>query len=58
MVTLREYEAVRAHATRFIVAPNHENPESEGIVQENDRFAIVESVTGEGAKQARRSYRR
>ena len=58
MVTRQEYEAVRAFATRFVVAPNHENPETERIVEENDRFAVVESVTGEGAKRARRSYGR
>jgi uncharacterized protein YbcI len=53
-----EYEAVRVHATRFIVAANHENPESERIVEEHARFAVVESVTGQGTSQARRAYPR
>ena len=44
-VTRQEYEAVREHSARFIVALNHENPESERIVEENDRFAVVEAVT-------------
>ena len=57
-LALGEYEGVRAHATRFIVAPNHDNPESERIVKEHDRFAVVEAVTGDEAKQARRSYGR
>ena len=57
-VTLREYEAVRAYATHFVVAPNHDNPESERIVREDERFAVVEAVTGDDAKQARRSYGR
>lgn len=58
LVTRPEYEAVRAHPARFIVAPNHENPESEWIVEENERFAVVEAVTHEEGKRARRSYRR
>ena len=58
MVTPEEYDAVHAHPTRFIVAPNHENPESERIVEEDERFAVVEAVTHEGAKRARRSHRR
>lgn len=53
-----EYEAVRVHATRFIVATNHENPESERLVEEHAGFAVVESVTGQGTSQARRSYPR
>jgi uncharacterized protein YbcI len=53
-----EYEAVRMHATRFIVVANHENPESERIVEEHSRFAVVESVTGRGTSQARRAYPR
>jgi uncharacterized protein YbcI len=53
-----EYEAVRVHATRFIVAANHENPESERIVEEHAGFAVVESVTGQGTSQARRTYPR
>ena len=28
-LTLAEYEAVRAYATHFAIARNHENPESE-----------------------------
>lgn len=57
-VTRRAYHAVRAHSTRFIVAPNHENPESERIVEEHERYAVIEAVTGEDAKAARRSYDR
>jgi hypothetical protein len=54
-LSLAEYELVRAHATRFAVARNHENPESERVVEENERFAAVELVTGDEAKLARRS---
>ncbi len=54
-LTLSEYERVRGRATRFGVARNHENPESEDVIEENGRFAVVEVVTGEATKLARRS---
>jgi hypothetical protein len=57
-LTLAEYESVRACPTRFAVARNHENPESELVVDEHERFAVVETVTGESVKLARRSYSR
>ncbi|MCA1697507.1 MAG: hypothetical protein LC790_00800, partial [Actinobacteria bacterium] len=54
-LTLAEYESVRAYATRFVVARNHENPESERVVDENTRFAVVEQVTGDEVKHARKN---
>jgi len=54
-LTLSEYEGVREYATHFAVARNHENPESEEVIQENARFAVVEILTGEATKLARRS---
>lgn len=54
-LTVSEYELVRQHATHFAVARNHENPESEHVIQEDQRFAIVELVTAEATKLARRS---
>jgi len=37
-----EYEGVRADATHFAIALNHESPEVDRVVSENARFAIVE----------------
>ena len=54
-LTAREYAGVRAHATHFAMARNHENPESEQVLAENERFATVKTVTGEATKLARRS---
>ena len=48
-----EYEGVRAHASRFVVALNHENPETESIVEQNERFAVVETFAGETSRIAR-----
>jgi hypothetical protein len=57
-LTLAEYESVRAYATHFAIARNHENPESEQLIEEHERFAVVETVAGEAVKLARRSYPR
>ena len=54
-LTLPEYELVRGDATHFAVARDHENPEGEHVIGENARFAIIELVTAEGTKLARRS---
>jgi hypothetical protein len=54
-LTLAEYESVRAYATRFAIARNHENPESEQLIEEHERFAVVVAVSGEAAKFARSS---
>ena len=54
-LTLTEYAVVRAYATHFAVARHHENPESEQVIEENERFAVVETVTGDATKLARRS---
>lgn len=41
-LTRAEYERVRSAATRFVLAPNHENPEVECVVAESSRFAVVD----------------
>jgi hypothetical protein len=52
-LTHSEYEAVRAVAVRFAIALDHENPEVDRVVFENERFATVEKCYGAGAKIAR-----
>lgn len=51
-LTAAEYERVRAHASRFLVALNHENPETESILEQNDRFAVVETFAGASSRIA------
>ena len=41
-LTRAEYEGVRAYGTHFAIAIDHENPEIDRVVSENERFAIVE----------------
>jgi hypothetical protein len=48
-----EYEAVRAQATWFALAVNHENPELDRVVEEHDRFTVVEKWLREAASIAR-----
>ena len=43
-VSRREYEAVRAHADRFVVAVGHELLEIERVVDRDERFVVVEKV--------------
>jgi hypothetical protein len=52
-LTRAEYERIREHASRFAVALSRENPETETIVGQNERFAVVESYPGEASQIAR-----
>ena len=42
--SLSEYEEVRAHAARFLIADGHEQPDIEQIVERRPRFNVVEKV--------------
>ena len=55
-LTLAEYEEVRADDTHFAIARNHENPDRE-LVEEHERFDVVETVAGDALKLARRTGR-
>ena len=46
-----EYESVRADATRFVVALNHEHP-GERVVCESRRFAIVSTIDARSCSAA------
>lgn len=39
-----EYERVRAHGARFVVAPGHQFAEVERVVEQSDGFLVVEKV--------------
>jgi hypothetical protein len=49
---LVEYEAVRAYPTRFAIFPGHEIPDVEDVVEQNERFAVVEKVPEAAARIA------
>ena len=50
-LSLDEYETVRRIPTHFFVAPGHIVPAIERVVDENERYAVVEK-SGEGGKAA------
>jgi hypothetical protein len=54
-LTRAEYEGIRAYATRFALALDHENPEIDSLVVENERFATIEKSFGMAARIARAS---
>jgi hypothetical protein len=47
-----EYEHVRAHPRRFLIAPGHEVPGAETVVETHDNYVVVEKrdVAGEFAE--------
>ena len=51
-VPLDEYERVRAHPRRFLVARGHERPEVEKVIDERDGFLVVEKTGEAGAAAA------
>jgi hypothetical protein len=44
-LTREEYEGVRVESTHFAISLDHENPEFELVVFQNDRFAVIEKLT-------------
>ncbi|MCA1832236.1 MAG: hypothetical protein ABR548_10475 [Actinomycetota bacterium] len=53
--TRAEYEGVRSVATRFIVATDHEDPETDVLREENERFSVVEKMPGRLSRVANES---
>ena len=41
-LTLEEYERARANSFTFVLAPGHERPEIERVVEANERFVLAE----------------
>ena len=54
-LSVSEYETVRAHPRHFLIVTNHENPETESVVIESTRFAVVETLVGQASKIALRT---
>jgi hypothetical protein len=54
-LTRTEYERIRKFPNRFALALNHENPEIDSLISENERFTTIEKSFGEPARIARAS---
>jgi hypothetical protein len=46
-VTMIDYEAVRAHARRFLLAPDHQAPE-ESIISTSSAYWVIEKLGEQG----------
>lgn len=57
-LTRPEYEGVRAYSTHFALALNHENPESESVISECARYAVVTAVEPFAVRISRETDRR
>lgn len=57
-LTRAEYEAVRYESERFAIALDHDNPEIDRLVSENDRFAVVQILYRPAARLAQLTDRR
>jgi hypothetical protein len=51
-LTRTQYEDVRAHATRFAIALDHESPELDLMVAEHTGFAVIRKLPGLPARLA------
>jgi hypothetical protein len=45
-LTIAEYESVRRDATHFIIAPGHQAPDVERVIEEHGKYSVVEKVEG------------
>ena len=52
-MTVDEYEAVRANATQFAVAPGHEIPDIERVVARQPSYFVVEKQDPDAEEVAR-----
>jgi hypothetical protein len=54
-LTREEYESVRREGTHFAIVIDHENPEIDRVVEERERFAIVQKTLPVAVKIARQT---
>jgi len=52
-MTLAEYEAIRAESTHFAVAPQHEQPEIEIVIEQRPSYFVVEKRERDAQEVAR-----
>lgn len=48
-LTSSEYERIRSHPRRFFVAPEHELPEAENVVERHGRYLVVQKPETAGS---------
>jgi hypothetical protein len=55
VVSVSDYEKVRADATCFLLVPGHERPDLEDVVEKTKRYNVVRKHAGEAARAAEES---
>ncbi|HEX5469973.1 MAG TPA: hypothetical protein VFW80_13100 [Gaiellaceae bacterium] len=47
-LSITEYESIRSSPVRFPIKPGHQNPPFERVVQQDERYAVVEKIDEAG----------
>jgi hypothetical protein len=58
VVSLAEYERVRADGALFFVRPGHEIPDVESVVEERDAYSVVRKDPGDASELAEQTHPR
>ncbi len=53
-LSVDEYERVRSNANLFVLAPGHQRPDIEAVLEDHGRYLVVEK-RGEGRRVAERT---
>jgi hypothetical protein len=48
LLTLAEYEAAASAPNRFVVAPGHDDPRIERVLEKHETYAVVEKTSPDG----------
>jgi hypothetical protein len=56
-ISMLEYESIRSSPVRFPIATGHDLPDVEHVVEENERYAVVEKI-GKAAEVSAKLYPR
>jgi hypothetical protein len=51
-LSVSEYERIRANATWFVIKPDHDIPQIERVVSQDDGYAVVEKFVATGHMEA------
>jgi hypothetical protein len=51
-MSLAEYESIRSNPKRFLIMPGHETPEFEKVIEDTERYLVVEKLPGGPAGMA------
>ena len=51
-VAIADYAGVRSDPRRFLILPRHDDPSVEHVVEETERFAVVQKHQGDPARLA------